>query len=171
MGVRRSGDTGTSELLANPSFETDANGDGHPDNWTANPGFTRASADTFGGSYTGSHHATNNSSQTIQHRVLGIKAAATYSLSGGVEILPTSDTFNYKVQLRRRSSTASLRTDTVKTFTATTQPWVSFNAAKTAPAGASAVDVLLVASSLNGTIYVGWLSISLPGPLSCNRSG
>src|SRR5439155_179633 len=56
-------------LLLNPGFELDSNGNNRPDHWTSNSRFTRTSAQTHSGFYAGKHSATDNSSYTIAQTI------------------------------------------------------------------------------------------------------
>jgi hypothetical protein len=146
----------TTNLLKNPSFENDTNADGRPDSWTSKAKFTRDSTFRFAGTYSGKHRATDNSNHTINQTVTGITAGASYSFSGQVLIPATSDAFTYKLQIRWiNGSGGTIRTDTIKTYTAATGgAWNAATATKVAPTGAEKAQVRLVASNLNATIYI-----------------
>jgi hypothetical protein len=144
-------------LLQNPGFELDANGDGRPDTWTSNSRFTRSSTVKRSGSYAGRFRATDNSGTTITQTVSNLTAGATYTFAGWVNIPSTSDTFTFKLEVRwRNASGSTIRTDTVKTYSTTSPQNVWDQAAKNmvAPTGTTSAQVRMIVSSLNATIYV-----------------
>jgi VCBS repeat-containing protein len=147
--------TVTSNLIANGRVELDANGDGRPDSWTSNNRFTRSTAVVHGGTYAGRHNAPNNASYTISQIVSGITAGRTYQFSGWTNIPTTSDSFTYRLVLTwRNASGSTLRTDTVKTYTASTGgAWNSASGTYVAPTNAASVNVQMQVTSLNATIY------------------
>jgi hypothetical protein len=141
--------------LANPRFELDANGDSRPDSWTSLSQFTRSSAAVHGGAYSGRHFAANNSSYNIQQLVSGLSGGRTYAFVGWTNIPATSDTFTYRLMILWRNSAGStLRTDTVKTYTASTNGvWNQAAATLVAPGGTASAYVRMEVTSLNATIY------------------
>ncbi len=150
---------GGGNLLANPGFELDANGDGAPDTWTAWVNFTRSNAVVHGGSFAGRFQATDNSSGKTDQRVNNLTAGTTYQVSGWVNIPATADAFTLKLQVRWvNTANNTISTDTVKTYSAATSGWNQASAALVAPAGTVKADMKLVVSSLNATIYVDDLS-------------
>jgi immune inhibitor A len=153
----RSG-SGPTNLLVNPSFDIDTNGDNRPDSWTSNSKFTRSSAITaHNGSYVGQFRATDNSGATIKQTVGSLSAGTTYNFSGWVYVPTTSDTFTLKLQVQwKKSDNTTISTTTVATFSNTSQKNVWLNGVKsmTAPAGTAKAIVMLKASSLNTTVYV-----------------
>ena len=62
-------------------------------------------------------------------------------------------TFTFKAQWRNVSNTI-IRTDTISSYKARTIDWEQATKRVVASTGAASVDVKLVASSLNGTIFV-----------------
>jgi hypothetical protein len=145
-----------SNLLANPGFELDANGDTKPDSWSQNNKFTRSSAGPHGGSYAGKFRATDNSDLTIAQTITGLTAGTTYKVAGWVNIPAQNDaSFTFKLQVSwRNASNTTISTKTIKSYIAATGGWNQATASLVAPAGTTNAQVQLVASSLNGTIYV-----------------
>lgn len=150
-------------LLKNPGFELDANADGRPDAYTSTPAFTRSATAKRTGTYSGRHAAADNSSHTVSQVVPSLVAGRTYLAAASVAIPATSDAFTYRVQVRWRSATgATISTHVVRSFTASTSgAWVQSAVSLTAPAGTTNAQVLLVATSLNGTVHVDDVSLKL----------
>jgi WD40 repeat protein/methionine-rich copper-binding protein CopC len=146
-------------LLANPSFEIDANANNRPDSWTNSARFLRTTAAVRSGSYGGTHSG-NNASYTIGQTRTGLTAGTSYSLAGWVYIPPTTDSFTFSIQIQWRSTASSIiSTQTVGTFTAATSGWVKVSGTYTAPAGTTRAVVNMVASSLRGPIHVDDLTL------------
>jgi hypothetical protein len=147
--------TSPANLLLNPGFELDNNGDGSPDKWTSNSKFTRSAEVVHGGSYAGKHFATDDLGYTIQQVVPSLSAGTTYNFSGWVNIPPTTDSFSLKLQVRwRDASNVTISTQTIRTYTAATSGWNQAAASLVAPAGTTNAQVRMVVSSLNATIYI-----------------
>jgi pimeloyl-ACP methyl ester carboxylesterase len=148
----------SANLLQNPSFEKDDNGDNKPDVWSTNAKFTRSSeVAAFDGSYAGSFRATDNSGSNSTQSVFNLSAGTTYNFSGWVNIPPQGDTtFTFKVQvIWKNASNGTIRTDLVKNYTTHTGGnWNEAVKTMVAPAGTVKADIKMVASSLNGSIYV-----------------
>ena len=142
-------------LLINPGFELDSNGDGLPDTWSTWANFTRNSSVVHSGSFAGRFQAADNSGATINQRVLNLSAATPYNFAGWVNIPATSDAFTLKLQVRwMNSSKNTINTINVKTYSAATNGWDQATATLTSPAGTVMAEIKLVVSSLNATIYV-----------------
>jgi PKD repeat protein len=153
--------SGGGNLMANPGFEIDANGDTRPDSWTTNNAFTRSNAVVHGGSFAGRHFLTNDGGYNVYQTVTGITAGTPYTFSGWLNIPATSDKFTFKVQLKwRNASGKALSTSTILTRKVSTTGWLQVGGNATAPAGAASVRVTMTISSLNGTIYVDDFSLS-----------
>jgi len=143
-------------LLANPGFELDANGDNLPDNWTSDSRFTRSQeVGALEGNYTGKHFATNNSDYIISQTVNNLTAGTTYRFSGWVNIPPTSDTFVFKFQVRwRNASNDNIGVETIRAFRVATSGWVAAAGSLVAPTGTTKAEVLMTFLSPNATVYV-----------------
>lgn len=140
-------------LLANAAFEKDADGNGKPDSWSGNASFTRSSAAKHGGTYSGRHKATSNTSYVIYQTANNIVGSASYAFSGWTFIPSTSDSFTYKLQVQwRNSSGSTISTQTIKTYSAGTS-WNQATATLKAPSGAKSAWIRMNVSSLNATIY------------------
>jgi hypothetical protein len=147
--------TVASNLIVNGRFELDANADSRPDNWTSSARFTRSTAAVHGGTYSGRHFATNNPNYNISQIVGGITAGRSYQFAAWTNIPTTSDTFTYRlVLIWRNAGGSTLRTDIVRTYTASTSgAWNLTSNTYTAPANAASVNVQMQVTSLNATIY------------------
>ncbi len=142
-------------LLSNGGFESDVNGDGKPDSWSANSHFSHSSAIVRSGAYAGRHFATDNTGYTISQTVAGLAAGSAYTFSGWVHIPATADTFSLKLQIRwQDSGGTTISTKTVKTYTAPTGGWTQATYSELAPSGTASAQVRMVISSLNAIIYV-----------------
>ena len=142
-------------LLANPSFELDANADGRPDSWTSSARFLRNADAVRSGSFAGRHSSTSDVNYTIGQTKTGLTAGTTYDLAGWVNIPATTDTFTFELRVQWRSSTATIGTPvTVATYSARTNGWVKATGSLVAPAGANRAVVNMVSTSLKGPVYV-----------------
>jgi len=156
-------------LLVNPSFELDANTDGKPDVWTANNKFTGSNEiPAHDGSYVGRFFATDNSGVNTQQTINNLAAGTNYSFSCWTNIPTTSDAFTFKYQIQwKNASNGTISTWTVKTYSDDTAgTWNEAAGTKVAPAGTVAAIVKLVASSLNGKIYIDACSLTGGSPPS-----
>ncbi|OGK23453.1 hypothetical protein A3C25_02180 [Candidatus Roizmanbacteria bacterium RIFCSPHIGHO2_02_FULL_38_11] len=143
------------ELLQNPGFEIDGNGDGRPDNWTTNNKFTRNATSVHSGAFAGRHYSASNTTYNVNQTVGNIIGNASYSFSAWTNIPATSDSFTYKLQLRWRNAGGSvIRTETVKTYSSATGGWDQVISTRVAPSDARSVVVRMSFSSLKATIYV-----------------
>ena len=145
----------TGNLLANPGFELDGNGDNSPDSWTTWVNFTRSNAVVHSDSFAGRFLATDNSGKAIKQRVSNLTAGTNYSFAAWVNIPATSDAFTFKLQVKwLDSANNAISTNTVRTYTAATSGWDQATANLVAPAGTAKADIRMVVSNLNATIYV-----------------
>jgi hypothetical protein len=142
-------------LLANPGFEEDANGDSRPDSWSTNQRFTRSSEVVSAGSYAGKHAATDNGSYNIGQRVT-VTPKNRYTVLGQVNIPATTDSFSFQVRIIWRDANGNiLKNQTLRTYTTATNGWDQVSVSqRLVPTGAVTAEIRLVASSLNATIYV-----------------
>jgi PKD repeat protein len=153
--------SGGGNLMANPGFELDANGDTRPDGWTTNAAFTRSNAVVHGGSFAGRHQSSGNVGYSVEQTVTGIAAGTSYAFGGWLNIPATSDKFTLKIQLKwRNASGGSISTSTILTRKTATGGWIQVGGNATAPALATSVRVTMKISSLNATIYVDDFSLS-----------
>ena len=148
-------------LLLNAGFETDADGDGRPDDWTSKPKFTRSSEiAAHGGAFVGRHFADNNSGYSIVQDV-NVTAGTQYAFDGFVNVPATGDAFTFEIKVRWYSGSDQLNTAKLLTVSSATAGWQALNASSaTAPAGATSAGVMMTVKSLNGTIYVDDLSFA-----------
>ena len=152
-------------LVANPGFELDANNDGSPDSWSSSSKFTRSSNGVFhGGSFVGKFFWNVDVDRTITQNVLNLAAGTPYNFSGWVNIPLTSDSFTFAFEVRwRNASNGTISTQTVKTYTATTNNnWDQATASLVAPALTASAEIRLKVLSLNCTIYLDDISFFTP---------
>lgn len=142
--------------LKNPSFELDTNNDGRPDSWSNNSKFTRNSTTVHNGIYAGRFFATDNTGATITQVVSNLSAGTTYTTECWVNIPATADSFTFKIQIRwRTAANTVISTQTVKTYgDDTIGAWSQATMNLLSPSGTANAQVRLVATSLNGTIYI-----------------
>lgn len=144
-------------LLANPSFEIDANGDNGPDNWTNTVRFRRSlNPDSHQGSYVGRFGGAQNSGATVTQSITGLTPGRTYTFSGWANIpAQTDNTFTFKLQVRWLNANGNtISTKTVKTYKAPTAGWNQATSNLVAPAGATRAQIRMVAGSLNGAFFI-----------------
>ncbi|HSL46392.1 MAG TPA: carbohydrate binding domain-containing protein [Anaerolineales bacterium] len=147
----------TGNLLLNPGFELDANNDSRPDSWSTHSIFTRSTEAVHSGSFAGRFLATGTST-TISQRMDNLTAGRTYSFSGWVNI-PQMSSGSFIVRVEWRNGSTVIRRDLVKQYRATTTSgWEQISGSFTSPAGTTSARVLLIASSLNGRVYVDTLT-------------
>jgi hypothetical protein len=144
--------------VKNPSFENDANGDNRPDNWTSSSKFTRSSTITpHNGAFVGRFFATDNSGATIKQTITNLTPGTTYPFAAWVNIPAQNDTtFTFKFQVQwRRADNTTISTSTIRTFTGSTGTvWSLAATSLVAPPGTAKANIIMKATSLNGTIYV-----------------
>ncbi len=141
-------------LLENAGFETDADANSRPDNWSSDSRMTRSSTLKRSGTYAARHSATDNSSYAAFQSMTNLTAGATYNFSGWVNIPATSDTFTFKWEVRWRDASGNiLTTTTLKTYSAQTSGWNGTTATVTAPTGTTQATIRMSVGSLNATIY------------------
>jgi hypothetical protein len=144
----------SSNLLSNASFEADADANGIPDAWGTNAKFTRSSAIAArDGSFVGRHLATNDSGYVVFQQVAA-SAGVTYDFSGWANVPTTSDAFTMNIRLRWMNGGSTISTTTIDSVTASTGGWSAVSGSRTAPAGTTAVRVMMAIQSLNATVYV-----------------
>ncbi len=147
-------------LLSNPGFELDANGDTIPDNWGTKTKFTRSSAiPPHGGTYEGRHFATNNSGYSIFQQVT-VTAGTNYTFNGYVNVPATVDAFTFQVKIKWMNGSTVLKTTKVAPVTSSTAGWQLMSVSTPAPSGATSAQVMMTVSSLNGAIYVDDFSLA-----------
>jgi hypothetical protein len=142
-------------LLQNGSFEQATSG--KPTIWSTNSKFVQTNEiGAVDGSYVGRFRATDNSGANTQQTVNNLTAGTNYRFSCWTNIPTTSDAFTYKYQVQwKNSSNSTISTWTVKTYSDDTAgAWNQATSTKLAPTGTVKAIVKLVASSLNGNIYV-----------------
>jgi len=146
----------SSNLLGNPGFEADVNGDNKPDVWSTNTKFTRSNTLAHSGSFAGKFFATNDSGVTIKQLVPNLSAGTAYNVSGWLNAPSTSDAFTFKIKVEwLNSSGGTIKTVTTATFSDDTGgSWTQTVKSLTAPAGTTSAYVIMNPASLNGTIYV-----------------
>jgi hypothetical protein len=143
-------------LLQNGSFDQAASG--KPTVWSANNKFLQTNEiGAVDGPFVGRFRATDNSGANTQQTITdNVTAGSNFSFSCWTNIPTTSDSFTYKYQVQwKNASNSTISTWTVKTYSDDTAgAWNQATGTKIAPAGTVKAIVKLVASSLNGSIYV-----------------
>lgn len=144
------------QLVLNPGFEADDDGNGIPDNWGNNVKFMRVGTPRRSDSYAGRLSATDNKNVTITQQISNLAAGQTYNASCWVRIKKTADVFAFKVQVRwRDSANKILRTDVIgRTFTGKTVGWEQAARTMSAPTGTATAQFQFKATSLNAKIYL-----------------
>ena len=143
------------QLVLNPGFEADDDGNGIPDNWGNNVKFMRVGAPRRSDSYAGRLSATDNKNVTITQQISNLAAGQTYNASCWVRIKKTADVFTFKVQIRwLDASNKAIRVNTLRTFTGKTVGWEQVATNMVAPTGATAARLQFKATSLNAKIYL-----------------
>jgi hypothetical protein len=146
---------GSVNLLANPGFEIDNDQNGKPDSWSSNSNFTRSNDIAHGGSFSGKHFSTADATYNVTQTVGNLAQGITYKFSGWVNIMPTSDSFTFTLDVRWRDAAGTnLRTDVIKSYSTQTTGWNQASASLVAPANTATAQVRMKGSSLNATIYV-----------------
>ncbi|MBI5030565.1 MAG: hypothetical protein HZB51_08555 [Chloroflexi bacterium] len=142
-------------LLANPGFELDADGNGKPDSWTGSSSFSRSNEVVHGGSFAGKHFSTVEDGYNANQTISGLTPGTTYNFSGWVNIPPTTDVFTMTLDVRWRDAAGNnLGTSVIKTYTSQTTDWNQATGSFVAPANTASAQVRMVINSLNATIYV-----------------
>lgn len=142
--------------LKNPSFETDANNDGKPENWTQDSRAIRSSQYKHQGKYALKLSAKNNASFSIGQTVQNITSSQKYTVSGWLRIPPTNDSLTVTLLVRWRDKNFNvLRTDTITRESKPTSDWVGGSLSPSfLPAGTTNARVQINVTSLNGTVFV-----------------
>ncbi len=146
-----------SKLLRNGGFELDTDGDSSPDSWTRNSHFVRQASTVAAGSYAGQHHATDNSSYTVQQTIPRLAARKMYTFFGRLRTPTSTDDFSFGLHVRwRNSSNKTIRTDVITTYTSAdaSGAWEDVFAQVRSPRGTAKAQIRMVVSRLNGDIYV-----------------
>ena len=146
-----------SKLLRNGGFELDTNGDSSPDSWTRNSHFVRQASSATAGSYAGRHHATDNSTYTVQQTIPRLAARKKFTFFGRLRIPTTTDDFSFGLHVRwRNSSNKTIRTDVIATYTSAeaSGAWEDVFAQVRSPRGTARAQIRMMVSKLDGTIYV-----------------
>ncbi len=139
-------------LLVNPSFESDSNHDNRPDGWT---GLKRTSTVALDGSYAAVLKGTGDVNLMGWQAVKNLSGGQTYYAAGYVNVPDTSDSFTFLFRVRWRDATNRLvREDVLRGISGPTHGWFAVASPLVSPVGASSANVQLVATSLNGVIYV-----------------
>ena len=146
-------------LLANPSFEQDADTNGLPDGWTA----TAPAASTAGPGFTGPHalqlgaHATP---YVVYQAVPGLQPGVTYDLGAWVNSPATTGSVLFAVQWRNAAHQV-LGTQGIGQVTAPTSGWQPLSRSLVAPAGTAYAVVVLLAQGLDSPVLVDDVTLRL----------
>jgi len=137
-------------LLLNPSFELDANGNNIPDDWGTQAKFTRSNAiPAQDGAFVG-RHLNNNA---VVYQQVNVTVGTSYDFSGMVNLPTTSDAFSFALNVQWRGAGGNLGAPVViHTFTDdTTGSWQTRTATLVAPAGVTAARIQMDGDSMNAT--------------------
>lgn len=151
---RLPGTAGAVNLLANPGFELDADGNGRPDAWSNGNLFTRSNGAAHGGTFAGRFLSTANKRQTSYQQV-SVAGGGAYDVSGWVNIPTTGDAFTFQLKVQWRAGSGQLGSVVLRRYTDDTAgAWQEMSGSLVAPAGATTARVQMLAGSLNATVYV-----------------
>ena len=149
-----------SNLLVNPGFEVDANGDGRPDGWSNNGLFARINAPVHEESFAGSFRGAGNKSGSVQQTV-PVAGGTAHQFSGWVQAPSTSDAFTFQIKVQWRRGGTALSTVVVRKFTDDTAGgWQAVNGSLSSPAGSTSARVILAVSSLSSAVHIDQLLLS-----------
>lgn len=144
----------TGNLLVNPGFETDVNGDNQPDSWTSSAYLTRSNSVVHGDSYAGRWQSTKNS-RSASYQQVGVTPGTTYDFSGWVNAPATVDSFTFQLKMQWRSASGAISTTVIKKFTDDTAgTWQQVTGSAIAPPTATLGRVQMTTGSLATSIYV-----------------
>ncbi len=151
------------ELIRNGGFETDANVDLKPDNWTAHANFNRATNTFRSGVASGKHGPGTNLSYSIDNLVTGIIPQRSYLFNGYIKIPSVTSTYIFEIKIVWRNlantelSTYSINTTSSQTLT----NWTLKSRTVTAPLNATNALIRMTTSSLDNELYVDDFSLRL----------
>jgi hypothetical protein len=146
---------GTPHLLANPSFERDADANNAPDFWSANSNVTQSNTLVRSGVYSMQHTASDDASYSVYQVVTNLREGRTYDVSAWVNIPATADLFTFALAVQWRDTTNTvLSTSGIAAYTAATEGWERTTASLVAPAGTASAVVVMLVQDLGATIYV-----------------
>jgi hypothetical protein len=147
-----------SNYLRNWSFETDRNPlDGKPDNWSIIPAFSQSNAiPARNGAFVGQIADTGNLNHTVGQTVPNLRPGVSYTLTAWLNIPPQNDpSFLVRLQVRwLASDNTVIQTDTVASYSSETAGWLRARQNIVAPVGTAKARIQIVASRLNGTMYI-----------------
>lgn len=150
-------------LLSNPGFERDDDGDGLPDDWSGSNAFIRDDQLTHSGGYAGLHVFTEDASHMISQTVANLTAGQTYIFLGYVWISP-DDFSPSRLDLQVQwidSNGIVVAVDRIKTYTRPTNNiWDQVIKSMVAPDSAVAAEVRMLAGGGSSGISVDDFSFS-----------
>ena len=145
-------------LLANPGFELDANGDTRPDRWTSNPSVTLSEDEAHTGTLSMIHEAELDSTYAVAQRVTSVQPGQPYALQAYIKAPPIDDAtgFSLAVQVQWRDAANRVvgTAGPPAVRGATPSGWKKVTAVRAAPLNATAAVVRIVASSVRGPVYI-----------------
>ena len=141
-------------LVRDAGFETDANGDGRPDQWRGDASFSRVAVAHHDGTHAASLSARDNRTHRVTQTVTGVTAGASYRAGAWVNLRRTHDRFTFAVTVQWRTAAGRLlRTDVLHRWRHATAGWRPATRTLTAPSGARRARVVLVATSLRTRVF------------------
>jgi hypothetical protein len=149
-------------LLANPGFELDVDGNKRPDSWgTESAKFTRSNEVVRSGSYAGKFSAIDDPNGKVTSQSVAVDAGTTYTFDGCVNIPSTTVNMTFTFEVKWKKATgAGMNTVVVGTYTET-DAWRCVSGTMVAPAQAAQADVRMNVSPGTYTIYVDDLAFSV----------
>lgn len=135
----------TGNLIRNPGFELDVNGDGRPDEWLpASSAFTRSQTKVYTGAYSGKYVLTRIQHSAVSQRVTGISAGSSYVFNGMINVDASPGTrFTFDIEFQWRNGSGTVIGRTLLRGGGETKEWVQKRGAIRAPAGAADLMVVL----------------------------
>lgn len=149
----------TGNVIENPSFEFDVDGNKLPDSWTI-PSWAASDVSRSNGSAHDGNHSMLIQSATgptyILHQDAPVQGGATYNYSGWVFIPYSSGSFSLSLHLvAYNANNGTLSTTNLgQPFTSTTGGWTQVSGKVTMPSTTVKARLQLKVSTLRATIYV-----------------
>lgn len=148
-------------LVRNPGFETDADGDSRPDDWTTDARFTRGADAARGGQHGGQHTSPAPSPETyaVGQDLEGLRPGGSYAFSAWMNIPAATDAVEFEWDIVWRSAEGNVISRTSLGTSSGTGQWQPVRAITTAPAGTETADLRMVVTGLSGTVHVDDVSL------------
>jgi Calcineurin-like phosphoesterase len=147
-------------LVRNPGFEADADGDARPDDWTTDSRFTRDAAAVRGGEHGGRHRApaTSPGTYAVAQDLEGLRPGATYDFAAWIDV-PTSTQVGFEWDVVWRTADGAVISQTSIWSSPGTGSWREARGAVVVPAGTATAELRMVLTGLSGTVHVDDVSL------------